>query len=119
MLLQVQSRHANRRLRPLASPLNVWDFVKIVSLVALDDKTAQAVGPIAATLAQSEKLDAHANAYSEAKPDELQVRSRRTLSPLVDCLTRNVSIKPVRSFEVIMKIRTHLESTPIHPHGPG
>ena len=45
-----------------ASPLNVWDFVKIVSLVALDDKTAQAVGPIAATLAQSEELDAHANA---------------------------------------------------------
>jgi histidinol dehydrogenase len=45
-----------------ASPLNVWDFVKIVSLVALDDKTAQEVGPIAATLAQSEGLDAHANA---------------------------------------------------------
>lgn len=45
-----------------ASPLNVWDFVKIVSLVALDDKTAQAVGPVAATLAQSEGLDAHANA---------------------------------------------------------
>jgi len=45
-----------------ASPLNVWDFVKIVSLVALDDKTAQTVGPIAATLAQSEGLDAHANA---------------------------------------------------------
>lgn len=45
-----------------ASPLNVWDFVKIVSLVALDDKTAQNVGPVAATLAQSEGLDAHANA---------------------------------------------------------
>jgi len=45
-----------------ASPLNVWDFVKIVSLVALDGKTAQAVGPIAAVLAQSEGLDAHANA---------------------------------------------------------
>lgn len=45
-----------------ASPLNVWDFVKIVSLVALDDKTAQVVGPTAATLAQSEGLDAHANA---------------------------------------------------------
>lgn len=45
-----------------ASPLNVWDFVKIISLVALDDKTAQAVGPVAAVLAQSEGLDAHANA---------------------------------------------------------
>ena len=45
-----------------ASPLNVWDFVKIVSLVALDEKTAQEVSPVAATLAQSESLDAHANA---------------------------------------------------------
>ncbi len=45
-----------------ASPLNVWDFVKIVSLIALDENTAQKIGPIAATLAQSESLDAHANA---------------------------------------------------------
>ncbi len=45
-----------------ASPLNVWDFVKIVSLVALDGSTAETVGPIAATLAQAEGLDGHANA---------------------------------------------------------
>jgi histidinol dehydrogenase len=45
-----------------ASPLNVWDFVKIVSLVALDESTAQAVGPSAATIAEAEGLDAHANA---------------------------------------------------------
>jgi histidinol dehydrogenase len=45
-----------------ASPLNVWDFVKIVSLVALDRETVQTIGPVAATLAQSESLDAHANA---------------------------------------------------------
>ncbi|HAV77404.1 MAG TPA: histidinol dehydrogenase [Anaerolineae bacterium] len=45
-----------------ASPLNVWDFVKIVSLVALDKSTAQSISPIAANLAQSEGLDAHANA---------------------------------------------------------
>jgi histidinol dehydrogenase len=45
-----------------ASPLNVWDFVKIVSLVALDESTTQVIGTIAATLAQSEGLDAHANA---------------------------------------------------------
>jgi histidinol dehydrogenase len=45
-----------------ASPLNVWDFVKIVSLIALDENTAQSISPIAATLAQSESLDAHANA---------------------------------------------------------
>lgn len=45
-----------------ASPLNVWDFVKIVSLIALDENTAQAIGPIAAVIAESEELDAHANA---------------------------------------------------------
>jgi len=45
-----------------ASPLNVWDFVKIVSLIALDENTAQAIGPIAATIATSEGLDAHNNA---------------------------------------------------------
>ncbi|MGE5641807.1 MAG: histidinol dehydrogenase, partial [Byssovorax cruenta] len=45
-----------------ASPLNVWDFVKIVSLVALDRETVQIIGPVAAMLAQSESLDAHANA---------------------------------------------------------
>lgn len=45
-----------------ASPLNVWDFVKIVSLVALDGDTAQRIGGTAAILAQAEGLDAHAHA---------------------------------------------------------
>ena len=45
-----------------SSPLNVWDFVKIVSLVALDQNTAESIGPIAATIAEAECLDAHANA---------------------------------------------------------
>ncbi len=45
-----------------ASPLNVWDFVKIVSLVALDEMTVQTIGPIAAVIAESEGLDAHNNA---------------------------------------------------------
>lgn len=45
-----------------ASPLNVWDFVKIVSLVALDQDTARSLSPIAATIAEAECLDAHANA---------------------------------------------------------
>ena len=44
-----------------ASPLNVWDFIKIVSLVALDEKTVQAISPITATIAEAEGLDAHAN----------------------------------------------------------
>jgi histidinol dehydrogenase len=45
-----------------ASPLNVLDFVHIVSLVALDPATTQAIAPAAACIAQSEGLDAHANA---------------------------------------------------------
>jgi len=45
-----------------ASPLNVWDFVKIVSLVALDGATAKKISALADILARSEGLDAHANA---------------------------------------------------------
>jgi histidinol dehydrogenase len=45
-----------------ASPLNVWDFVKIVSLVALDERTAQKIGDSAAIIANAEGLDAHGNA---------------------------------------------------------
>jgi histidinol dehydrogenase len=45
-----------------ASPLNVWDFVKIVSLVALDGNTAQTISSLAATIADAEGLDAHQNA---------------------------------------------------------
>jgi len=47
-----------------ASPLNVWDFVKIISVIALDEGTAQSISPIAATFAEAEGLDAHANAAS-------------------------------------------------------
>jgi len=45
-----------------ASPLNVLDFVKIVSLIALDESTARSIGAQAAEIANSEGLDAHANA---------------------------------------------------------
>ena len=45
-----------------ASPLNVWDFVKIVSLVALDSATAATLAATAATIADAEGLDAHAYA---------------------------------------------------------
>jgi histidinol dehydrogenase len=45
-----------------ASPLNVWDFIKIISLVALDENTMQVIAPTAATIAAAERLDAHQNA---------------------------------------------------------
>jgi histidinol dehydrogenase len=45
-----------------ASPLNVLDFVKITSLIALDDATSQALSPLAAEFAGLEQLTAHAAA---------------------------------------------------------
>lgn len=43
-----------------ASPLNVWDFVKIVSLVALNPAGVRKLAAPAAQIASSESLDAHA-----------------------------------------------------------
>jgi histidinol dehydrogenase len=44
-----------------ASPLNVLDFVHIVSLVALDETTTRHIAPAAMEIALAEGLDAHAN----------------------------------------------------------
>mgnify|MGYP000976688348 CR=1 FL=1 len=45
-----------------ASPTNVWDFIKIISLIGLDDQTVSQIAPAAATIAKAEGLDAHASA---------------------------------------------------------
>jgi histidinol dehydrogenase len=45
-----------------ASPINVNDFVKIVSVIGLNETALQAIGPAAHTLAQAEGLTAHAAA---------------------------------------------------------
>jgi len=45
-----------------ASPLNVLDFVRITSVIDLDEQTATALAPAAATLARAEALTAHAHA---------------------------------------------------------
>lgn len=45
-----------------ASPLNVLDFVKISSIIALDDETSAQLSPAAARIAAAEQLTAHANA---------------------------------------------------------
>ena len=51
-----------------ASPLNVLDFIKIMSVVTLDQKTSNALVEPAATIALAELLDAHALAALERKP---------------------------------------------------
>ena len=43
-----------------ASPLNLWDFVHIVSLVALDPATTAQIAPLAARIARAEGLEGHA-----------------------------------------------------------
>ena len=43
-----------------ASPLNVWDFVHIISLIALDPATTAEIAPLAACIARAESLEAHA-----------------------------------------------------------
>lgn len=45
-----------------ASPLNVMDFIHIVSLIALDPDTAVQIGSAAVTIAHTEGLEAHAQA---------------------------------------------------------
>jgi len=48
-----------------SSPVNVWDFVRLTSLVALDPATTAMIAPDAALIAQMEGLDGHAMAAEE------------------------------------------------------
>lgn len=48
-----------------ASPLNVLDFMKISSIIQLDDDTSAELSPVAARIAQAEQLSAHANAAAK------------------------------------------------------
>jgi histidinol dehydrogenase len=45
-----------------ASPLNVFDFIKITSIVALDDQTGRELSRLAGSIARAEQLTAHAAA---------------------------------------------------------
>ncbi len=47
-----------------ASPINVNDFLKIVSVIGLNEQALQAIGPAAQTLARAEGLTAHAAAVA-------------------------------------------------------
>jgi len=44
-----------------ASPLNVWDFVKIISLIGLDETAGRELSKQAALIARAEGLEAHAH----------------------------------------------------------
>ena len=45
-----------------ASPLNVDDFQKVISLVGLNERALRRIGPAAVRLAEAEGLTAHAAA---------------------------------------------------------
>jgi histidinol dehydrogenase len=45
-----------------ASPLNVLDFMKISSIVRLDETTSRRLSSVAARIADAEQLSAHAQA---------------------------------------------------------
>jgi histidinol dehydrogenase len=52
-----------------ASPINVTDFIKIVSIIGLNEKALQRIGPAARTLAHAEGLTAHAAAVQKRLRD--------------------------------------------------
>jgi histidinol dehydrogenase len=45
-----------------SSPLSVFDFLKLTSIIALDDEAVKSLGSTAATIARAEGLTAHAKA---------------------------------------------------------
>jgi len=48
-----------------ASPLNVWDFVHIISLVGLNDSVGRELSKSAAVIARAEALEAHARSADQ------------------------------------------------------
>ncbi len=50
-----------------SSPLSILDFIKIISVVALDEGTVREIAPKAEAIARAEGLDAHANAAALRK----------------------------------------------------
>jgi len=50
-----------------SSPLNVWDFVHIISLIALNPATTAEIAPLAAVIARAEELEAHARSAEARK----------------------------------------------------
>lgn len=48
-----------------SSPVNVWDFVRLTSLIALDPATTSQIATAAALVAHAEGLDGHATAAEE------------------------------------------------------
>jgi histidinol dehydrogenase len=48
-----------------SSPLNVLDFVKLMTVISVDDRTLRKLGPTIVTIARAEGLEAHARAVEK------------------------------------------------------
>jgi histidinol dehydrogenase len=48
-----------------ASPLNVFDFIKIISLIGVDENTGRELSKAAAVIARAEGLEAHARSADQ------------------------------------------------------
>jgi histidinol dehydrogenase len=48
-----------------ASPLNVWDFVRIISLIGLNETAGRELSKSAAVIARTEGLEAHARSADQ------------------------------------------------------
>jgi histidinol dehydrogenase len=59
-----------------SSPLGVGDFLKVCSLVDLNEEALKTLGPPASTIARSEGFTAHARA-AEARQDKLNLKKRK------------------------------------------
>ncbi len=93
-----------------SSPLNVLDFVKISSIIALDTETSQALSPIAAELAQTESLTAHAAAATLRVKVAQSERPRPALSP--DAQTSQTEAPAM--FDPAHHIRSHVRELPAY-----
>jgi histidinol dehydrogenase len=84
-----------------ASPLNVLDFVRITSIIALDDATAAELSPHADRIARAEALDGHATAARfRAEDTGAAANSSPPQYRFLDSSEGNGSYEPVVPFEI-------------------
>jgi histidinol dehydrogenase len=68
-----------------ASPLNVWDFVHIISLIALNPVTTAEIAPLAARIARAEGLEGHARSADFRVKIATESRRHRVIKSLCPC----------------------------------
>lgn len=84
-----------------ASPLNVLDFVRITTIIALDETIAAEIAPHAETIARAEGLDSHAEAARFRVEDNLAGTTGQGVAPrFLPSGAEGEAYNPVIPFEV-------------------